>query len=181
MPIADTSGIKILLCCTFLNQLLTSIQNTADWNLTHVRRFLTTLRPAAAPLMSRNARRNSPAFPGSMLSWRRRDSSPAPGRQSGRIPEWHTDTFTDIKTVQQADCEASWPRWDGADWAGGGVWVHPPELSDMPPPSGYFRREYVVLTLQYQPGLFANMMFGDMLRLLYPDTYTKVAALSSLF
>lgn len=134
---ADTSVMNR--CCGFFLNFYPVFKSTADWDFGQVRHFLTTLRPAAVPLMSRNARRNSPAFPGSMLSWRRRDSSPAPGRQSGRIPEWHTDTFTDIKTVLQADCEASWPRWDD-DWAGGGVLVHPPELSDMPlPTDGIYR------------------------------------------
>lgn len=41
-------------------------------------------------------------------------------------------------------------------------------------------QRHVALTLQYQPGLCANRMFGGLLRL--PDpTYAKVAALSSLF
>lgn len=100
---------------------------------------LTTLRPE--PPASSRDRRNSPDFPGSMPSCRRSDSSPAPGRHSGRIPEWHTDTRTDARTVRQ-------PLWvaeasslllllllggTAEDWSGGrpGVRVQPPELSDM--------------------------------------------------
>lgn len=59
---------------------------------------LTTVLPAV-PLLSWSDSRNSPDFPGSMLSCSRSDSSPAPGRHSGRIPEWHTDTRTDMRTV----------------------------------------------------------------------------------
>lgn len=46
---------------------------------------LTTVRPV--PLLCWIDSRKSPDFPGSMLSCRRSDSSPPPGRQSGRIPE----------------------------------------------------------------------------------------------
>lgn len=90
---------------------------------------LTTLR---FPLVSRSASRNSPARLGSMLSWRRRASLPAPGRHSGRIPEWHTDTRTDIKTVLQQAVGAGPPHaacWDEAGTGAGGA--QPPELSAM--------------------------------------------------
>lgn len=83
---------------------------------------LTTLRPELQT--SLRANRNSPARFGSMLNWRRSVSSPAPGRHSGRSPEWHTDTRTDMSTVLQVDCSV--PRTE--DWAGGGIWAHPPEL-----------------------------------------------------
>uniref|UniRef100_A0A3Q2QP31 alanine transaminase n=1 Tax=Fundulus heteroclitus TaxID=8078 RepID=A0A3Q2QP31_FUNHE len=61
-------------------------------------RDLTTLR---FPLVSRRASRNSPARFGSMLSCSRRESLPAPGRQRGLIPEWDTETRTDMRTVLQ--------------------------------------------------------------------------------
>lgn len=89
---------------------------------------LTTLRPVPVSLASRSARRNSPALPGIMLSCRRRDSSPAPGKHNGRIPEWHTETRTDISTVLQPARELPNPDREG-DGAGGGVGAHPPELS----------------------------------------------------
>lgn len=84
-----------------------------------------------------------------MLSCRRSDSSPAPGRHSGRIPEWHTETRTDMRTVWQ-------PNWvDEAssslllllellgraaeDWSAGRPGVQPPELRDIPS-TGSFRK-----------------------------------------
>lgn len=90
---------------------------------------LTTLR---FPLVSRSASRNSPARLGSILSCSRRASLPTPGRHSGRIPEWHTETRTDIKTVLQ---QAVRPGplhavcWDEAETGAGGA--QPPELSAM--------------------------------------------------
>ncbi len=90
---------------------------------------LTTLR---FPLVSRSASRNSPARLGSMLSCRRRASLPAPGRHRGRIPEWHTETRTDIKTVLQQAVSAGPPHaacWDEAGTGAGGA--QPPELSAM--------------------------------------------------
>lgn len=90
--------------------------------------ILTTLR---LPLVSRRANRNSPARLGSMLSCRRRASLPAPGRQSGRIPEWQTETRTDIRTVLQlASVGPPCIAWDGT---GTGAGVQPPELSAMSP------------------------------------------------
>lgn len=90
---------------------------------------LTTLR---FPLVSRSASRNSPARLGSMLSCSRRASLPTPGRHRGRIPEWHTETRTDIKTVLQ---QAVRPGplhaacWDEAETGAGGA--QPPELRAM--------------------------------------------------
>lgn len=90
---------------------------------------LTTLR---FPLVSRKASRNSPARLGSMLSCRRRASLPAPGRYSGRIPEWHTETRTDIKTVLQQAVGAGPPHAACGDEAGiGAGGAQPPELRAM--------------------------------------------------
>lgn len=68
-----------------------------------------------------------------MLSCRRRASLPAPGRHKGRIPEWDTDTRTDIRTVLQ---QTSGPgplqvacSWDEAVTEAGGAKL--PELSAM--------------------------------------------------
>ena len=68
-----------------------------------------------------------------MLSWRRRVSLPAPGRHSGRIPEWHTDTRTDIRTVVQQAVGAGPPQaacWDEEAGTGAGG-AQPPELRAM--------------------------------------------------
>ncbi|KAI3374894.1 hypothetical protein L3Q82_021433, partial [Scortum barcoo] len=67
-----------------------------------------------------------------MLSCRRRASLPAPGRHSGRIPEWHTDTRTDMRTVLQQAASAGPPHavcWEEAATGAGGA--QPPELSAM--------------------------------------------------
>lgn len=74
-----------------------------------------------------------------MLSWSCSGSSPTPGRHSGRMVEWHTDTRTDMRTVWQPSCACCCgaPWWLGtteecsAVWPGAGV--HPPELSDISP------------------------------------------------
>lgn len=90
---------------------------------------LTTLR---FPLVSLSASRNSPARLGSMLSWSRRASLPAPGRHRGLIPEWHTETRTDINTVLQQAVGAGPPHeacWDEAVAGAGGT--QPPELRAM--------------------------------------------------
>lgn len=91
---------------------------------------LTTLR---FPLVSLRASRNSPARLGSMLSCRRRASLPAPGRHKGRIPEWDTETRTDMRTVVQQAVSggplhtAFWE--DEAEIGAGGA--QPPELRAM--------------------------------------------------
>lgn len=106
-------------------RLTTALQvnkRVCGWNLTTLR----------FPLVSRSARRNSPARFGSMLSCRRRESLPAPGRHRGLIPEWDTETRTDIRTVLQhaaglgplhAGC------WDEAGTGAGRAQL--PELSAM--------------------------------------------------
>lgn len=96
-----------------------------------IRASLTTLR---FPLVSLSASRNSPARLGSMLSCSRRASLPVPGRHRGRIPEWHTDTRTDINTVLQQGVNAVPPPphaacWDEAGTGAGGA--QPPELRAM--------------------------------------------------
>lgn len=90
---------------------------------------LTTLR---FPLVSLRASRNSPARLGSMLSCRRRASLPAPGRHRGRIPEWDTETRTDMRTVLQQAVSGGPLHaafWDEAEMGAGGA--QPPELRAM--------------------------------------------------
>jgi len=99
---------------------------------THAQTHEWTLTTLRFPLVSRSASRNSPARLGSMLSCRRRASLPAPGRHRGRIPEWHTETRTDINTVLQHGASAGPPHaagWDEAGTGAGGA--QPPELSAM--------------------------------------------------
>lgn len=67
-----------------------------------------------------------------MLSWRRSASLPAPGRHRGRIPEWQTETRTDIKTVLQQAVGIGPPHvacWDEAETVAGVA--QPPELRAM--------------------------------------------------
>lgn len=67
-----------------------------------------------------------------MLSWRRRVSLPAPGRHKGRIPEWHTETRTDIRTVVQHAVGAGPPHTTCCDETDtGAVDAQPPELRAM--------------------------------------------------
>lgn len=123
----STAILQISLC----SQLVTHWQSDAQCCV----RGLTTVRPV--PLQSWSDSRNSPDFLGSMLSCSCSGSSPAPGRHSGRILEWHTDTRTDMRTVWQPSCVGEAPWWLGTteDWSA--VWpgagVHPPELSDILP------------------------------------------------
>lgn len=96
----------------------------------HIQVYVWNLTTLRFPLVSRSASRNSPARLGSMLSWRRRASLPAPGRHRGRMPEWHTETRTDIKTVLQQAVIVGPPHatcWDEAGTGAGGAQA--PELS----------------------------------------------------
>lgn len=102
---------------------------------------------ALVPLLCLRASRNSPAFPGSMLSWSRRASSPQPGRHSGRSPEWLADALTDIRTVLHPAAEASSPgteeqkeeeeeeleEKEEEEQGGPGSDCGAPELCDIPP------------------------------------------------